>query len=340
MTSEEGFSLREIITDLPKIELHVHIEGSTQPETLLQLAQRNGISLPASDVAGLREWFKFRNFEHFVEIYVSASKCIRKPEDLELLAEEFARGQAVQNILYTEAHFTAMTIHRYSGIPWSEQLDALTRGFSKVPETKVNLILDIVRGYPVEEGETIAQWCVDGLGKGVVAIGLSGFETQDPIALHKHSYRTAKAAGLKCTAHAGETGGAPAIREALEDALADRIGHGVRCLEDPQLVQELREKQIHLEVNPTSNVSLGIFPSLEKHPLPILMDEGLSVSINSDDPPYFNTTLTDEWIRCAEEFEFSTDILFSLCQGAVNKSFLGDEEKSVLRKTISETWEG
>ena len=105
------------------------------------------------------------------------------------------------------------------------------------------------------------------------------------------------------------------------------------------MVQELRDKQIHLEVNPTSNVSLGIFPSLEKHPLPIMMDEGLSVSINSDDPPYFNTTLTDEWIRCAEEFELSTDILFSLCQGAVNKSFLNDSEKATLRMTLSETWE-
>ncbi len=339
MTSEEGFSLREIINDLPKVELHVHLEGSIQPETLLKLAERNQISLPATDVAGLREWFKFRDFNHFVEIYVAASKCIKKPEDLELIAEEFARGQAAQNILYTEAHFTAMTIHRYSGIPFDEQLDALTRGFRKVPESPVNLILDIVRGFPVSEGETIAQWCIDGLGKGVVAIGLSGFESTDPVAIHNHSFRTAKDAGLFCTAHAGETGGAAAIREALDDAFADRIGHGVRCIEDGPLVQELRDKQIHLEVNPTSNVSLGLYPSLSEHPLPIMMDEGLSVSINSDDPPYFNTTLTDEWTRCAEEFELSTDILFSLCQGAVNKSFLGDAEKSTLRKTVSESWD-
>ena len=339
MTSQEEFSLREIITDLPKVELHVHLEGSIQPETLLKLAQRNDIALPATDVAGLREWFKFRNFEHFVEVYMAASKCIRKPEDLELIAEEFARGQAAQNILYTEANYTAMTIFRYSGIPFSEQLDALNRGFAKVPESPVNLIIDIVRGFPVAEGETIAQWCIDGLGKGVVAIGLSGFEGKDPVAIHKHSFETAKAAGLGCSAHAGETGGAPAIREVLSDAFADRIGHGVRCIEDGALVQELRDKQIHLEVNPTSNVSLGLYPSLADHPLPILMDEGLSVSINSDDPPYFNTSLTEEWIRCAEEFELSTDILFTLCQGAVNHSFLGDEAKADLRKKIAESWE-
>lgn len=339
MSSEEEFSLREIIQDLPKVELHVHIEGSIQPETLLTLAARNNIALPATDVAGLRDWFTFRDFNHFVEVYVAASRCIRKPEDLELIAEEFARGQSAQNILYTEANYTAMTILRYSGIPFDEQLDALNRGFAKVPESPVNLILDIVRGFPVNEGEQIAQWCIDGLGKGVVAIGLSGFEGTDPVAIHKHSFKAAKDAGLFCSAHAGETGGPAAIREALEDAFADRIGHGVKCIEDSTLVQELRDKQIHLEVNPTSNVSLGLYPSLADHPLPIMMDEGLSVSINSDDPPYFNTTLTEEWVRCAEEFEFSTDILFSLCQGAVNKSFLDDAQKAKLRKTISETWD-
>jgi adenosine deaminase len=339
MNSEEEFSLREIIQDLPKVELHVHIEGSIQPETLLKLASRNNIELPATDVAGIREWFKFRDFNHFVEIYVAASKCIRKPEDLELIAEEFARGQAAQNILYTEANYTAMTIHRYSGIPFNEQLDALNRGFAKVPESPVNLILDIVRGFPVNEGETISQWCIDGFGKRVVGIGLSGFESTDPVAIHKHSFKAAKDAGLMCSAHAGETGGPDAIREALNDAFADRIGHGVRCIEDAQLVQELRDKQIHLEVNPTSNVSLGLYPSLAEHPLPVMMDEGLSVSINSDDPPYFNTSLTEEWIRCAEEFEFNTDILFSLCQGAVNKSFLDDAKKATLRKAISENWD-
>lgn len=332
-------ALRELIEPLPKVELHVHIEGSIQPETLLKLAERNKIELPAKDVQGLREWFRFKNFEHFVEVYVAASKCIKTPADLELIAEEFARGQADQNILYTEANYTAMTIHRYSGIPWNEQLDALQRGFAKVPETKINLIIDIVRQFPKEEGETIAQWCIDGMSKGVVAIGLSGYEGQTPVADHGHAFQTAKAAGLKCSAHAGENGGAPAIREALQDALADRIGHGVKCLEDPQLVLELRDKQIHLEVNPTSNVCIGVFPSLAGHPLPRLLDEGLSVSINSDDPPYFNTTLTEEWIRCAHEFELSTDILFTLCQGAANNAFILDAEKAILRKAIAEGWD-
>ena len=332
-------SLREVIETLPKVELHVHLEGSIQPEALLKLAERNKEDLPAKDVAGLRDWFQFRDFPHFVEIYVAASKCIKTPADLELIAEEFARGQATQNILYTEANYTAMTIFRYAGIPFNEQIDALTKGFAKVLETKVNLILDIVREFTTEEGETIAQWCIDAKDKGVVAIGLSGFEGKTPVSKHENAFRVAKDAGLKCSAHAGETGGPEAIREALDVALADRIGHGVRCLQDGFLVKELRDKQIHLEVNPTSNVCLGIYPSLAEHPLPRLLDEGLSVSINSDDPPLFSTSLTEEWIRCAEEFELSTDILYSLCQGAVSHSFLDDAEKQHLKQRISQSWE-
>lgn len=331
-------SLREQIEPLPKVELHVHLEGSIQPETLLRLAERNGCELPAKDVAGLREWFVFRDFPHFVDVYVAASKCIRTPADLELIAEEFARGQAAQNILYTEANYTAMTIARYAGIPWDEQIDALQRGFNKVPTTQVNLIIDIVREFAEDEGEQIAQWCIDGKDKGVVAIGLSGFEGKTPVAKHAAAFRSAKEAGVKCSAHAGETGGAAAIREALDVALADRIGHGVRCLEDGTLVRDLRDRQVHLEVNPTSNVCLGVFPSLAEHSLPRLLDEGLSVSINSDDPPYFNTTLTDEWARCAEEFELSTDILYTLCIGAADKAFLSDAERADLKRRITAGW--
>ncbi len=332
-------SLREVIEALPKVELHVHLEGSIQPETLLRLAERNKIDLPAKDITGLREWFQFRDFPHFVDVYVAASKCIKTPDDLELIAEEFARGQAAQNILYTEATYTGMTIQRYAGIPWNEQLDALNRGFAKFPEAKVNLIVDIVREFPTEEGEQIAQWCIDGKDKGVVAIGLSGFEGKTPVSHHAAAFRAAKDAGLNCSAHAGETGGADAIREVLEVALADRIGHGIRCLEDPRLVQELRDRQIHLEVNPTSNVCLKVVPSLPEHPFPLLLDEGLSVSINSDDPPYFNTSLTEEWIRCAEAFELSTDILYSLCLGAADKAFLSSEDKAALKRRIIAGWE-
>lgn len=326
---------REFCEAMPKVELHVHLEGATQPATLLKLAKKNGVELPASDLDGIKEWFKFLNFDQFVQVYIACIECFRSGEDIELLAEEFAREQARQNILYTEATYTAETIFRRCGVPGDEQIEALLSGFAKVPETRVELILDIVRDMDTPNGEWTSELCQKWHGRGVCAIGLSGFEMRNPVSRHSESIRQAKRAGLKCTTHAGETMGSESIREVLADADPDRIGHGVRCIEDPHLVAELRESQIHLEVNPSSNVCLGGYPDLASHPLPKMIDEGLNVSINSDDPPFFNTTLSDEYFRCAEAFEFTPDIVFSLVQNAARNAFLPDGERNELVRKIS-----
>lgn len=326
---------REFVEAMPKVELHVHLEGATQPGTYLKLAEKNGVVLPATTEEGMREWFKFTGFPHFVEVYVACSKTIQRAEDLELIAEEFAREQARQNILYTEATYTASTIFKYAGIPGDEQMQALQSGFAKVPETKVNLVLDIVKEMDQGVGEWVSELCQKHVGKGVVAIGLSGMEANGKASTHSAAIREAMKKGVRMTAHAGETCGPEVVWEVLQDADAERIGHGVRCLEDPKLVAHLRDNQMHLEVNPTSNVCIGVFPSLSEHPLPRLMDEGLNVSINSDDPPFFNTTLTDELWRCAEEFEFSADTIYSLTQNAARNAFLGPEEKRSLLADIA-----
>lgn len=326
---------REFVEAMPKVELHVHLEGATRPSTLLKLAKKNGIELPANDLEGIQKWFNFQNFDQFVQVYIACIQCFRSGEDIELLAEEFAREQARQNILYTEATYTAETIFRRCGVPADEQIEALKSGFAKVPETRVELIIDIVRDMDTPNGEWTSALCQQWQGKGVCAIGLSGFEGRAPVARHSNAIREAKKAGLKCSTHAGETQGPESIREVLADADPDRIGHGVRAIEDPHLVAELRKSQIHLEVNPSSNVCLGGYPSLAEHPIAKLMDEGLNVSINSDDPPFFNTTLTDEYWNCAKEFEFSADMLFSLAQNAARNSFLPDTEKRDLLQQMA-----
>jgi aminodeoxyfutalosine deaminase len=326
---------REFFEAMPKVELHVHLEGATQPETLLKLAKRNGIELPATDIEGVKKWFQFENFDQFVQVYIACIECFRSGEDIELLAEEFAREQARQNILYTEATYTAETIFRRCGVPADEQIEALRSGFAKVPETRVELIIDIVRDMDTPNGEWTAELCKKWFGKGVCAIGLSGFEGRTSVSRHSAAIREAKKAGLKCSTHAGETQGADSIREVLEHADPDRIGHGVRCVEDPHLVAQLRDSQIHLEVNPSSNVCLGVFPSLEEHSLPRMMDEGLNLSINSDDPPFFNTTLSDEYLRCAETFEFSTDVVYSLAVNAAKNAFLPEPEMRELIARVS-----
>jgi adenosine deaminase len=325
-------SLDTFIRRMPKVELHVHLEGSIRPDTLLLLAERNGVTLPATTVEGLRQWYTFTDFPHFVEIYLAISACIRSPEDIEFIAREFLRGQAAQQILHSEATFTPFTHYSSNNrIPFEDQIAALGRArdwAARELEIGVGWVLDIVRNVrPVEHGLTVADWAVSGMGSGVVALGLGGIEAGHPAELFQEAFARARAAGLPAVPHAGETAGAESVWEALRVLNARRIGHGVRCLEDPGLVAELRDRQIPLEVCPTSNVCLGVAPSLAEHPLPRLLDQGLYVTINSDDPPMFNTTLTDEYLRAAQILGCGAETIEQLAINAVRASLLPEASR-------------
>ncbi|MBZ0315743.1 MAG: adenosine deaminase [Anaerolineae bacterium] len=321
-------TLHDFIRAMPKVELHVHLQGSTRPETLLKLAQRNNIPLPSDTVEGIREWYTFRDFPHFVEIYGIICRCIQSPDDIELLGREFLEGQAAQNIRYTELTYTPP---RY--LPFDEQLDALNRarawGETALGVT-MNYIVDIPRECEVEVGNLIADWAISGMGKGVIALGLGGPEVDNPPEKYPEAYAKIKAAGLISIPHAGETVGPESIRSALKFADAVRLGHGVRCLEDPALVEELRQRQIPLEVCPTSNVCLKVVDTLENHPLPRLLEAGLYVTLNSDDPPMFNTTLTEEYMRCADTFGFDTARIEQFVMDALRVTILPADRKAQL----------
>lgn len=327
----------EFVRGLPKVELHVHLEGSIRPETVLKLAKRHGVQLPADSVEGLREWYRFVDFPHFVEAYVAVSKTIRTAEDVELIAREFLEGQAAQNILHSEATFTAYTIQRYNGIPWHEQHAALLRAI-EYGENELGvtlcLILDIVRGCSPEEGMEIAKWAVGAHGKGVCALGLAGEEGRGTSQQYEAAFEYAHAHGLPVIPHAGETEGAWSVAECLRDAKATRIGHGVRCLEDPELVERLKEAGTTLEVCPSSNVCLGVVPSIAEHPFQRLRDAGLNVTLNSDDPPMFDTSLTDEYLRVAETFGLDEEDLRGLSLSAARASLASPERKADLIERI------
>jgi adenosine deaminase len=325
--------LETFIRRMPKVELHVHLEGSIQPETLLQLAKRNHVTLPATTVEGLRQWYTFTDFAHFIEIYITISSCICSAEDIELIAREFLRGQAAQNIVHSEVTFTPYThfgLNRH--IPFEEQFAALSRARAWAAAelgVSVGWVLDISRTVrPVEHGLTVADWAISGMADGVVALGLGGPEIGHPPGLFEAAFDRARAADLARVPHAGETVGPESIWGALQSLKAQRIGHGVRCLEDPALVAELRERQIPLEVCPTSNVCLGVAPSIAEHPLPRLLDAGLYVTINSDDPPMFNTTLTDEYLKIVAALSFTAESLQQLVLNAVRASLLSESVRS------------
>lgn len=327
---------------MPKVELHVHLEGSIRPETVLKLAERNQVELPARDIDGLHSWFAFTGFPHFVEVYVAITKCIKTPDDLELIAREFLEGQAAQNVLHSEVTYTASTIERFCGIPWADQLPALQRALAYGRDQlgiSAGFILDIVRGSSPDKGLEVAKWAIDAKGKGVLALGLAGEEGRASAADYAESFALAHEAGLPITPHAGETCGPESIWDALNGTNPNRIGHGVRCVEDPKLVATLRDRQIPLEVCPSSNVCLGGVKSLSEHQLPQLLDEGLYVTIGSDDPPMFNTSITDEYLRIANEFDFDEDILWTLNLNAANAAFVSPDEKLSLVRRLREDFE-
>ncbi len=291
-------TIEDFITHMPKVELHVHLEGSMPPRTLLELAQRHHVALPADDLEGIRKWYEFRDFDHFIQIYMVISNCLRTAEDVELLAREFLKEQARQNIRYSEVTFTPYNQFVNNGLGFDEQLAAVNCARAWAGQAlgvQMGIIMDIPRMISPEEGDRIADWAIRGYGNGIIALGLGGPEVGNPPEKYARAFERVRAAGIPCILHAGETEGPKSIWSALQVADSRRIGHGVRAIEDETLLAFLREKQIPLEVCPSSNICLKVYPSLAEHSLPRLMEAGLYITLNSDDPPMFNTTLSDEF---------------------------------------------
>jgi adenosine deaminase len=331
-------SLETYIRAMPKVELHVHLEGSVEPATLLALAAHHAVTLPTTTVEGLRSWYTFTSFRHFIEVYVAVQSCLRTPDDIELIAREFLARQAAQGVRYSEVTYTALTHYRMKGMPFADQLAALNRARTWAEaelNTAMGLVLDIPRGaFALTEDDTllVADWVIEGHAGGVVALGLGGMEIGFPPEQFRAAFDCAHAAGVPSVPHAGETAGPESVWGALHALHAVRIGHGVRCLDDAALVAELRARQIPLEVCPTSNVCLGVAPSLAEHPLPRLLAEGLYVTINSDDPPMFNTTLTDEYLHLADTFGLGVEEIERLALNAVRASLLPAERRGELER--------
>ncbi len=326
-------SLTTYIARMPKVELHVHLEGAVGPATLLTLAKRYGIALPADSVEGLRAWYTFSDFDHFITVYTLISSCIRTPDDIELIAREFLAGQAAQNIRYSEVTYTAYAHYATKGLPFGDQLAALNRArvwAERELGVSARWVIDIPRNVSADEGMWTVDAAISGMGDGVVALGLGGPEVGNPPQKFAAAFARAHAAGLPSVPHAGETDGAASVWGALRELKAVRIGHGVRCLEDPALVSELRARQTPLEVCPTSNVCLKVTSSIAGHPLPRLLAEGLYITVNSDDPAMFNTTLTNEYETIARTFALTAADIERLALNSVQAALLPQPERDAM----------
>ena len=335
-------SIDRFLLHLPKVELHVHLEGAMRPAVLLELARRNGIDLPARDEAGLKRWFRFTDFEHFVQVYLACSRALRGPEDFKLLTLDFLAEQAYQNVVYTEAHFTIST-HLANGANGVEVLAAMAEAIAEGERrygVVLRLIPDIVRNVGLEPANRTLEWALAGRERGVVvALGLSGSEALYPAEPYHEHFAVAAREGLHRVAHAGEHAGPESVRSVLAVCGAERIGHGVRSIDDPALVEELRTSQIPLEVCPTSNVCLGVAPDYASHPFDRLYRAGVALSVNSDDPAFFNTNLTREYLRLHQTFGYSPAELAGLSLAALRQSFLPEERRAAMAETFRERFD-
>ena len=326
-------SLDSYLRAVPKVELHVHLEGAIHPATLLELARRNRVDLPADSVEGLRQWFVYRDFGHFIEIFVTATACLCTAEDYELIVYEFGAEMARQNVRYTEVTFSPST-HVWMGRTWEMVFGGITRGRERAEAefgVRIRWIFDIVRGVSdrstlIPKADFTVDVAIDGMRDGVVALGLGGMEDGAPPEPFAPQFARAREAGLHSVPHAGEHVGPASVWGAIRALGAERIAHGVRAIEDPALVAYLAERRIPLDVCPSSNICLGVYPDLDAHPLRRLREAGVTMTINSDDPPLFNTSLNDEVALLAGAFGFDADTINAILLDGVRAAFLTPEE--------------
>ncbi len=281
----------------PKIELHVHLEGTLRPETLLAIAECNDVSLPATTPEGLADQFRFTDLAHFIDVWLMVTSCLRTAGDFRRITVDYA-GEAVQHgAVYVEGIFAPLQLVR-RGVPWETIYEGFCDGIAEAREThglEMRLTPDLTRNATPEEMDDSLRYAIAYRDRGIVGVGLGAFELEYPPHLYEDVFRRAREGGLGSVPHAGELGPPDAIRDALNLLHADRLRHGIRAIEDADLVQELKERGTVLDVCPVSNVRVGVVPSLEEHPLPKLVAAGVLCSLSTDDPPMFDTDLTAEY---------------------------------------------
>ena len=281
----------------PKIELHVHLEGTVRAGTLLQIAGRNGAPLPADTVEGLAALYEFRDFAQFLEVWLLTTGALRTEADFRQVVVDYAAEAASHGAVYIEGIFTpGEPVSRGAG--WDEVFTGYCDGAQQAAElhgVQVRLTPDIPRGWPLETAELTARHAVAYRDRGVVGLGLGGSEAEYPPELYARAFQVARDGGLGSVPHAGEAAGPASIRGALGSLAADRIRHGIRAVDDPGLVADLAARGVVLDVCPISNLRTGVVASLAEHPLPRLVAAGVACSVSTDDPAMFGTDLTADY---------------------------------------------
>jgi len=284
----------------PKIELHVHVEGTVRPETLFEIAERNGYALPVDSADGLRSLYEYRDFEHFIEVFMVTSGALEREDDYRRIVVEYAEQAVRHGAVYLEAIFA---LGLWRGLDSDVVFSGVCDGAEEARQRhgiEVRLTPDVARVYSLDEALHVVRHAIKYRDRGVVGVGLGGPEAEHPPEPYAPAFELARSEGLASVPHAGEHAGPESIRGAIDALGARRIRHGIRAIEDPGLVQQLAERRIVLDVCPISNVRTGAVSSLGSHPLPQLVEAGVVCSLSTDDPAMFGTDLSTEYAAAAE----------------------------------------
>lgn len=323
--------MSEFLKALPKAELHLHIEGSLEPELMFALAKRNGVELPFATVDEVRAAYDFTDLQSFLDLYYQGMAVLQTPEDFYDLAMDYFRRAVADGVVHVELSFDPQG-HLIRDIPLSVPFEGLTRAMREAEETlglSTALIMSFLRDRSPEEALSVLMAAAPYYHL-LSAVGLDSAERDHPPSLFQGVFEKAKALGLPRLAHAGEEGPASYVHEALTLLDVCRIDHGVRCLEDPAVVEELRIRRTPLTVCPLSNVRLKVVETMAEHPLPKLVEAGLVVTINSDDPAYFGGGMLANFTACQNAFGWSNELFKTLARNALEAAFMTEERRAEL----------
>ena len=319
----EAADMRAFIHALPKVELHLHIEGTLEPELMFRLAERNDLELPYRSVEEARAAYRFEDLQSFLDLYYQGARVLVTEQDFFDLTWAYLERCAAQNVVHVEVFFDPQT-HTGRGIPFSTVIGGITRALEE-GERRLGIshgvILCFLRHLPEEAALETFEEALD-YRRHFLGVGLDSAEHGNPPERFREVFHRARGEGMRLVAHAGEEGPPAYIWTAIRELQVERIDHGVRCTEDPELVAYLAESRLPLTVCPLSNVRLQVYREMRDHSLPALLDAGLKVTINSDDPAYFGGYMEENYLAVQEVFDLDRETLLELARNAVDASFM------------------
>lgn len=326
------------VRNLPKVELHLHLLGSASPETVVELAARHPDSPVPADLDRLREYYEFRDFRHFIEVYKAVAAMVRDSEDIRKLTVGLARDLASHTVRYAEV-MVAPYMHHVLGLPGEELLAGMEVGRREALTAHgvaINWIFDLPGESGLVAGDHTLELIRHAAPEGLVGFSLAGLEDGVDRAAYADVFAQARALGLHSVPHAGETTGPATIWAALQALKAERIGHGTSCLADQRVVEHLGEHRIPIEVCPTSNVRTRAVADLAAHPVAGMLDAGLVVTVNTDDPPMFGADLTGEYLHVARIADLDHAGIVALAANGIRASFLDEPAKTALLRELAD----